>query len=529
MAAITYHLLREQGIGVGYLASTGNEAALSAIDLAHHLIVTDDKTQVVLLLLEGVRSGKVLIEAAEAARAMGKSLCVLKSGRSPAGRLAVRSHAASMPVDQAVFDAVCGRHGLAAAHDVRELVDIATGLATGTREPPGRRIAIFSNSGGMGALMTDIAAAEGLEVAVLSEHTVAALAPLMPAFIAPRNPVDLANLALNATSTFEKVLDTVAADPSVDQLHVSLAFQIWAPEETLELLRRTPSRTGKPLFVTWIGGTPDTPGRLFEAGVPTFDDPRRGIRLGRALADHAARTTDATDVVGTESARLGKRSLGRTNLWKERWNAEHSRFFDQKGIPTVRTAFPTTAAEACDLADRLGYPIVLKLASTTLTHKSDIGAVRLALRTRAEVSVAYEELFDMRSAEGDGVLLQPMVTGAVAEIFTAVKRDPDFGPIILVGSGGVHVESFDDLQVLLPPLTADTVRAALARTRLEPVLVGARGTLEGDVDAAVASIVALARAIPNLPASLEVLEINPLMVRERGKGALVVDWRCDSF
>lgn len=529
MGGLIYTLLQGMGVGVGYLVATGNEAALTASDIAEHLLAHDEKTEAVAMFVEGLgedaSSGGSFVRAAQAAASSGKPLVVMKLGRNPSGQRAAKSHTAALAVDDAVFDAVCRHYGVLRVHDVQELVDVAFALGAHTPLPAGSGTAVVSNSGGFAVLMADLAQERGLTMTELAAATKAALDPLLPAFVSRQNPVDTAQVSTQKVGSYRALIDAVAADPGVHQVQMCLAMQLTHLDPVLDAIVGAQAASGKPFVVTWSSPDSAVVDRLRAAGIPAFDDPVRSFRLGAALVNLASLKRLAQIRPAPAEGRAARRPAGSAPMWSAPWSAAHTAFFAEHGVSAAPTEPVESLAAAQDVAARVGYPVALKLWSPKRTHKSDFGGVELGLADAHQLAQAYARLDAQRSHLEERLLVQRMASRGV-EIFVGLKRDPHFGPIMLVGSGGIHVEEWADIQVLPLPLDEREVDGALRRLASAPLLFGKRGR-PADVAALRRAIAGLADMFEDLPPNLSVFEVNPLIVNDLGSGAWIVDWRCE--
>ncbi len=526
MAGMIYEMARAAGLGLNYWVSTGNEADVQAAEILAE-VVEDEETRVACCYLEDVKDAGRFRRALARAHRRGVPVFVLKSGRSAVGRRAASSHTGALAGEDAVYDAVFADWGAIRCADPAELLALPQAFLR--YRAAGRRVAILSNSGGLGVLSVDLCVDLGLVPAEFSPETTAALRGALPDFAAAANPVDLTAQMLTDPGMLARVLPALEADPGVD----AIVFQIALLGAATDLGRlvadvaRVAGSTGKVVAVS----CPQRPVvEAFRAGgVLAFDDASVALRSLACLAqatvrrprwlDRAAREAPAPPAPPTLPA--GKPGEAFLNEW------ESQRLLVPFGLPLVDTVFVTAAAAAPDAADQLGYPVVVKICAAALPHKSDVGGVALGLGDRAAVAEACRriEANARAAAPGAGIegfLVQRQARGAL-ELALGVKTDPIFGPVVLVGSGGVLIEVLRDFRLLLPPIDAAAAEEALRSLRIGPLWDGVRGGAPLDLPAAVELLQRLGEAARGLGAVVSEIDLNPVLVGRRGEGITILD------
>jgi acetyltransferase len=516
----------EHRLGFSLLASLGNQADVDETDLLDAL-ADDADTGVVLGYLEGVADGRAFF-AALAAAAARKPCVLMKAGRSLEGARAVSSHTGALAGSDRAFDAAVRQAGALRVATLEEMFDVARALVAG-RTPPGRRVILVTNGGGLGILATDAAREAALEVALLSEATRARLAAVLPSHAATANPVDLIGDA--TPSRYGDALQVLASEPA--SLVVMLAPQ--AATDAAGVARAVLGATRDwpaPVLGVFAGGARVRAGIaiLEDAGVPCYPFPERALR---ALA-HAVRFAQrrrqpaAMPAAGVDRGQLTA-ALGRARAAGTLGLLEGAPLLEAYGIDVVPARLARTPAEAADVARALGTPVAIKIVSPDITHKTDVGGVALGLGSADAVAAAADAMLARvrrarPEARLEGVLVQSMAGGSVAELLLGMVRDPQFGPLVMVGFGGIFVEILGDTATRLAPVDATEARAMLSELRMAPALEGFRGRPAADLDALVETVSRFSRLASEVPGLLE-LEINPLLAAPRGARALDVRGR----
>jgi acetyltransferase len=511
---------REHVIGFSVFASLGNQADVAESAVLEAL-ADDPETRVILGYLEGVADGAAFFRSLTAA-ARCKPCVVLKTGRSVEGARAVGSHTGALAGSDRAFDAAVRQAGALRVETLEELFDVGRALVAG-RRPTNRRVVLVTNGGGLGILATDAARTAGLDLAAIDDVAGKRLRAVLPPQAAVGNPVDLIGDA-----TAQRYAEALEALRGVDgSLVVMLAPQ--AATDSTGIARSVLAATREwpaPMLGVFAGGPRVRPGVvvLEEGGVPSFSFPERAIgALSRmaVLSERARRprrpgvTLDAAAVAAASRVQLAPRlSL-----------LDAAPLLEAAGIPIVSARHATSPDEAADVATDLGLPVALKVRSRDILHKTDVGGVTLNLGSRVQVLEAAKAMI-ARVAEArpdaqlDGFLVQRMASDPEAhELLLGLVRDVQFGPMVMVGFGGIYVEVLDDTAMRLAPLDATEALEMLADLRMAPVLRGARGRRAVDLDRladVICRFAALAIAVPGL----QELEINPLLAGPTGVYAL---------
>jgi acetyltransferase len=521
-----------ENVGFSAFVSLGSMLDVGWGDLIYHL-GDDPHTRSIVIYMETIGDARAFLSAAREV-ALTKPIIVIKPGRTAAAAKAAASHTGSLTGSDEVLQAAFQRVGVLRVESISELFDMAEVLAKQPR-PRGPRLTIVTNAGGPAVLATDALITGGGQIADLTPETMAALNAILPATWSHNNPVDIIGDA--GPELYAKAVKLTAKDPNTDGLLVILTPQAMTDATaTAEQLKPYAKIEGKPILASWMGADEVEPGEdiLNAAEVPTFKYPDRAARAFcymwgysvnlRALYETPALAPVSEDVELARQragALLGSvRKQGRTILTE----FESKQFLAAYGVPTVETHIARTESEALQCATRLGFPVVLKLYSETITHKTDVGGVQLNLRTTAAVGRAWraiEAAVTKKVGKGHflGVTVQPMIKLEGYEVIIGSSIDAQFGPVLLFGAGGQLVEVFKDRALGLPPLNATLARRMMERTRIFTALQGVRGRAAADIPALEQLLVRFSQLVVEQPWIKEI-DINPLMVGPGGILAL---------
>ena len=519
LTAILDQSFREN-VGFSAFVSVGSMMDVGWGDLIYYL-GDDPDTKSIVVYMESVGDAGSFLSAAREV-ALTKPIIVIKAGRTEAAGKAAASHTGSLTGSDEVLDAALRRSGVLRVGEISELFGMAEVLGK-QPHPKGPRLTILTNAGGPAVLATDALIAGGGELAEISSQTMESLNDFLPPPWSHGNPVDILGDA--DPERYARTLETAAGDPQSDGLLVVLTPQdMTDPTATAERLAPYARSAGKPVLASWMGGAEVAAGEsiLNGAGIPTFDYPDTAARAFTNMWKYTYNlrgiyeTPEPTGDVGRDRERVEEiigraRDSERTILTE----FEAKQVLVAYGIPTVETEVARSADEAVELAERFGYPVVLKLDSETITHKTDVGGVRLNLKDAAEVRRAYEEMESSISAgyrpeDFGGAAVQPMVGLDGYELIVGSSLDPQFGPVLLFGSGGSLVEVYRDRALALPPLTTTLARRMMERTRIFEALGGVRGRSPVDLGALEKLLVRFSQLVVEQPWIKE-LDINPLL------------------
>ncbi len=520
---------RGQGYGISRLVSLGNQADVSETDLLKP-IAADEHTNVLVLYLEGIKNGRRFIQEAREV-VQSKPIIALKVGKFESGRRAAASHTGALTGSESAYNAGFRRAGVLRADTSEEMFDQARALAW-CPLPEGNRVAVLTNAGGPGVTAADALEARGLAMTEFSEKTIRGLESILPAAASTQNPVDM--LAGAGPDEFAACLRILLADPGTDSVMVIFPTP---PMHTAGAVAKAmiPAihQTEKPVVVSVMGERliQEAVEHLRAARIPEYRFPERAAAALAALVkrvnllEYAAAEPVFRDDIDTKKASKIMSGSGDTSHLTA---LETSQLLKAYGIPAASMRLAETEEDAVALASEIGLPIVLKIASPDISHKTDIGGVLLNLADEKSVRSGYQSILNrartaMPEANISGVYVQEMVPIG-QEVIVGAVHDPQFGPVLMFGSGGTEVEGLKDLSFGLAPLTELEIDHMLSKTWAGQKLRGFRNIPPGDINAVREVLIRLAQLVNDYPQIREI-EINPLQVFPDGKGVSAVDVR----
>jgi acetyl-CoA synthetase (ADP-forming) len=518
-----FNRAHDVGIGFSHLVSVGNQADLDLADFFEHMI-DDPATAVICLHVEGLRDGRRFLDLIRRARRAGKPVIALKTGRSELGEHAARSHTASLAGAYPVFEAACRDAGVVLVDDPDVMVLVANMLAR-FGAPTEGGIALLSPSGGINGIVADRLADANVPLAVLRPETRQSLCEVMlPTHL--DNPVDLGarRQELGETNAVAaRAVELVAADPGVNAIVIALTT---SPnyEATSKALGAAAVASGKPCFTIITPGSVADGVRavLREIGCPYGDRIDDGVRMLAAYT----RYVPTSRMARAPDAKPGRASLLdlRTGYLTE---PDAKALLARYGIPVTRERVVRARDEAVAAAEAIGFPVALKAVTDKVVHKSDAGLVELALADPDALGRAWDKIrrrLAILDPPADTLLVQEMVSGGL-ELILGAKRDPGFGPVVMIGSGGILVELLRDVQLALAPIDPAEAEALLRGVKAWPLLEGYRGRGRLDIPAVASALSRLSRLAVDLGSRLGEIDVNPLIVRTDGHGVVAADAR----
>ncbi len=533
----------DKDFGFSKFISIGNKADVDELDLLRYFHADPD-TEVIMLYIEELHRGPEFIREVKEITGGDRPTPVLaiKSGRTLAGASAAASHTGSLAGSEAVYDALFAQSGIIRVDSIDELFDFGIAFAyknesaTGKirrKVPHGNRVAIVTNAGGPGIVATDMTVTSGLELATFNEETIEVLRSHLPTTANVNNPVDVIGDA--AQDRYENALNAVIKDEGVDGALVILTPQSMTNAiGTAEAIVRIARHSYKPILCCFMGIIDVSAGvkHLQASGVPVYRFPESAAKSFGALyrysrwlnrqrlapfhMEHDKERAAAIIATALEAGKTYMGELGGTELLK------------CYGFNVLPTELATSSGEAGEIAERIGYPLVMKIVSPQIIHKSDAGGVKVGLNSREEVEQAYTTIVDNArnydpQATIDGVLLQRLAPKGL-EVILGMNRYPVFGPLIMFGIGGVFVEVFQDVAFRLAPLTRNGARNMVRAIKGYKLLSGFRGAPKTDIATVERMLVGLSEMVINHP-EIKELDINPLLVHPDGQGVTVADCR----
>jgi len=501
----------ERGIGFSYAVSSGNEVSLDLVDYLDFL-VDDPDTRVITLMIEGIRRPEEFMAVAERALYRGKPILVVKLGRSEMGKRQAISHTGSLAGADEVFDAACRRLGLIRCPTLEDMTETTLAFMPG-RFPKGSRAAIVVNSGGMKGLICDHCDELKTNLADLGQKTKEAVRPLIPAELAVENPLECGVAGFGDEAGFINIVKLHAEDPGVDLLAIHGELPR-GQQRSAALFKSVMEATEKPVLAfarSTYSCTDESRSFQEEAGMPFLQAIKPTLRALAGLGLYGMRRELGVPKLAAETGSAA--GLDGENL---------NRLLERHGIALPRQAMAGTAADAAAKAKEIGFPVAIKLIAAEVIHKTESGAVMLGVKNAEEAQAEGQKLLTKTLGRGH-LLIQEMVQGT--EVLIGARTDPQYGPFLMVGLGGIFVEVLKDVSIRLLPVDEREAREMLKELRGYKVLEGVRGQKPRDVDALVKAMVGLSEIFAGHRNHLSDMEINPMMVREQGRGAVAVDVR----
>jgi len=518
-------------LGLSRFVSLGNKADVDEIDLLNAW-VEDENSRVILIYTEGMSNGQEFIQAARQV-SKKKPIVAIKSGVTQSGSRAVASHTGSLAGSEQAYQAAFYQAGVLRAETMESLFDVA--LALGYQpELTGDRIAIVTNAGGPGILATDALEHSGLKLARLRNETIKNLEQYLPDAASAANPVDVLGDA--RADRYNFALETVISDPNVDAVLVVLTPQAMTEiEATAEAVGIVANKTDKPILACFMGEKQVRAGiEILQSNkVPNYPFPERAAQAFRSMAEyHKIRSRPEPEYVEFDVDRQAVkavfekvRSEGRASVG----DAETRQILKAFDLRIPRSEIAENPDKAIEIAREIGYPVVLKIASPDILHKTDVGGVKVGLQNQTDVRDAFELMVYraqryVPEAHIWGCLVQEMVPSGGLEVLVGMNRDPQFGPLVTFGLGGIYVETLKDVTFRVAPFSRLEAEEMLSEIRAHALLDGVRGQPEVDKDAIVDTLLRIGQLVQDFPDIVE-LDINPLVVYPRGEGAIALDMR----
>ena len=524
-----------ENIGFSKIVSLGNKAGIDENSCLEYL-ENDDDTDVIVFYLESFVDGKKFMEIARRV-SQNKTIILFKSGTSEAGSQAVASHTGALAGGDKAVEMGLRQVGVIRVRNIKDLFDFARVFRMQPL-PKGGRVAIVTNAGGPGVIATDaIEESKFLEMANFTEATVTKLKKVLPPTANTHNPVDVIGDAL--ADRYQNALEVVLADSNVDIVLVILTPQIMTQKESTvkiisHLSRKYPEKT---IFTSFMGGKSILyfAKKLAEKNIPNFIDPYRAVRSMKVMG-FFRRWRDRQLSINSYQVLKNKRDTNLATEIKKEVSAGYTqltqnvvtKLLKHYKITVPQITIAKNAQEACNFADEIGYPVVLKIVSDDVLHKTDSGGVRLDLKNKTEVKHAYEKImFNIKknclNAKINGIMVQKMYHMG-REVIIGMKRDPIFGPLIMFGLGGIYVEVMKDVSFRVAPFTLDEAQAMINEVKAIKLLKGVRGKAVSDIKIIAETILKISQMALDYP-EIKELDLNPLIVFEKGEGAVAVDAR----
>ncbi|HLQ91326.1 MAG TPA: acetate--CoA ligase family protein [Xanthobacteraceae bacterium] len=516
-------LSRAQALGIGFskLIATGNECDLDVSDFIGHL-ADDAATRVIALYLEGLRRPEAFRDAVRRTRQAGKTVVAFKVGRSESGARSAASHTGALAGSDAAYDALFWQTGVIRAERYSDLLDIPLALSSG-RRLTAKRVAVITSTGGAASLLADAAGMAGFATPPPDDATAAKLKALaIEGATLDRNPIDV-TLAGVKSETFRVILDVVTASPIYDAVVVVLGSSaLREPETASRPLRECALANTKPIIGFASPDAPQLVRQLNLAGVPTFAAPESCATALAAMRRAAEADAPEQEPAPTKAIAEDARDLLKPGVLNE---AESKRLFASFGVPITREIVATTPAEAEVAAKTFGGNVVLKILSRNVMHKTEAGGVAIGVAPSQVADTCAQMAGRFTKTTGhapEGFLVQELISGGI-ELILGFHRDPQLGPIVLLGMGGVAAEVYRDTVLRFAPLTRRDALEMIGSLKSAPLLNGFRGRPQADIAALIETIVAFSGLVVAIGDELDEAEINPLFVLSQGRGVVAAD------
>jgi acetyl coenzyme A synthetase (ADP forming)-like protein len=516
-------------LGFSMVASIGNKATLDEVDFLEYL-KDEPNTRVIASYLEDIHDGQKFMKIAEKV-SKKKPIIILKSGRTQAGAKAASSHTGSLAGADMAYNCAFERTGIIRVDSIEHLFDVASALAYQPL-PEGDRIAVVTNAGGPGIMMADVLEMAGLQVAKLKKETKEKLAAILPQAASIHDPVDVLGDAKG--DRYGEALRILVESDDNDGLIVILTPQKMTDVEgTAQAIVDVAKNSKKPIFTCFMGAQAVSPGVqiLQKNKIPQYSIPERAARamlemvLYQRYRSRPLRVVDRYPVNRNPVLKIIKSYRSREMY--EIGESDAKTILRAYNFDLPQSILANSLDEAVRFGDQVGYPLAMKISSPDILHKSDVGGVRIGLENETEVADAYELMMlrvkrKMPNAEIRGILMEKMIMGK--EVIIGMKKDPQFGPMLMFGQGGIFVEVLKDVTFYLTPVTREEAQEMIRRTKTYKLLTGFRGQPGVDIEAIVECLVRVSQLVVDFP-EIEEIDINPLKVGEEGDGAFAVDAR----
>ena len=517
----------KKNIGFSRIVSLGNKAVINENDCMKDFM-EDENTEVITAYLEGIVDGPGFIDASRKA-SKKKPVLVIKSGRTSKGSEAVSSHTGTIAGSDSAYEAAFSQCGIIRVNSLDEMMDYSSALALSPL-PKGNRIAIITNAGGPAIMTTDVAIKNNLEIAELTCETRQKLKDGLPATASVRNPVDVLGDANPERYAF--ALETVLEDPNVDGvIYLVTPQSVTDAEGIAKVAIEHAKDSEKPILCSFFGGTSFEGAEklLAEHQIPNYLYPKRAVKSMKTLYNYSIiRAHEYPHSPDFDVNKEIVKNIIQEAQEKDMYTLGLESFDILKayGIPTVGTAITKTLEDTVKAAEEIGYPLVMKIVSPQISHKSDVGGIKLNLNNADDVKAAYEDMMENipkkePNATLEGVQLQKMLSGG-KEVIIGMVQDPTFGPMMMFGLGGIYVEILKDVKFAIAPVNEEEAKEMIAGIKTHELLEGTRGDRPMDTEAIADIILRISQLVTDFP-EINEFEINPLMVFE--DGALAVDMR----
>lgn len=519
-----FGMAQEENIGFSFVVNTGNQMDIHSIDCIEYML-EDVDTKVVAGYLEGIPDGELLIKLSSVSKENDKPVILLKSGRSELGQQAALSHTASLTGSDETFRAIAKQYGFIIVNDLDDMIDAMKLFSTGKRAK-GNRVVTISNSGAAGIVMADYSEELGLEMVQLSERTAQKVKELIPSYGSALNPIDVTAQALKEQHILTETLELLIHDPDVDAIVFQTTFGGELGLKICEKIIEIDAKTTKPIIVT-ITGTEELTGKgrlaLQNAGVPVYATSYKTMVALKHLVDFSLFSTR------TKTEELGAYSNGNignpAGVWTE---VKVKETLSKLGIRVPQGKVFANKEQLQQHKNELKYPVVCKVLSDEILHKTDAGGVKVNIKNGDELAAAYDGILQAvtafnPSARIEGVLAEEMIEGDAIELFVGIKDDPQFGSLIVCGLGGIFIEVLKDASIRKAPVNRLEAKEMLMELKGYPLLKGIRGSAKKDINKLIDTLVKVSEFAFHANGKIAEMDINPLWVFEDGYGVAALD------
>lgn len=531
VGGMLYAIAQETGIGLSYMIVGGNEAVVSTGDYLYY-VLNDEKTRVVATYMEGIKDAARLAECAQLSMEKEKPIIAMKVGRSAAGSKAAASHTGSIAGEDSLADAFFRQFGIIRVDNASEMFHCLK-IFSSPKRLRGKRIGILSISGGAGVIMADACEKYGLELAQLQPDSEEQLRSLLPPFGSPRNPVDITAQVLTEVDKFYASAKCVVDDPGTDGIVIFIGLLEHLKDQLIPAILKLDENTDKPITVVWMAGNNEIRESFQNTSIPFYEEPTQAIyALGQLnkfrgfVASYRKTGAGAkqTAVMDTGCGDILNNLQREGNVLDE---INSKKLFKAFNIPVTNDVLVKSQEEAVAAIRDIGFPVVMKIVSPDITHKSDAGGVILNITSTQELIQAYEQIMNnvrtkVPHARIDGIMISQMVPPGT-EMLVGLKHDNAFGPIIVVGMGGIYVEVLKDASSRILPINRQDAYEMLEELQSYPLLKGVRGQKAKDIEALVDVLLSISNMGMALQGRIAELDINPLIVFDEGQGVCAAD------
>lgn len=532
-----FGLAQEENIGFSYIINTGNQIDIHTLDCMEYML-DDDETTVICGYLESVPDGEMLIKLAKRSMVEKKPLLILKAGRSELGKQAALSHTASLTGSEEAFQAVANQYGMVTVNDIDDMIDTMKIFSRG-KLANGNRVVTISNSGAAGIAMADYSEELGLDLVTLSQKTETKIKQIIPPYGSALNPVDITAQALKEQHIFIDTLRVVIDDPEVDAIVVQTTFGGELGKMICEKIAEVDKTTDKPIIVTVTGSSEITgAGKKYleEVGVPVYSTSYKTMLSLKRLVDFstACRKVQHPIEVTSQSV-MSETPFPQSGVWTEE---KVKPLLAEMKIRVPNGEVIKDETQLMKVKGSLNYPVVCKIVSDEILHKTDAGGIIVNIKNEKELENAYKKIITnvknhLPSATIKGVLVEEMIQEKGVEMFIGLKNDPDFGNLIVCGLGGIFIEVLNDIAIRKTPIDLNEAYAMLKELKGYALLEGIRGTGKADIHALAESLVRVSNLAQQCEGKIQEMDINPVWVFEKGKGIAALDgiiiWEQEEF